>query len=184
MPLPALHTVSLAPARHLLACQRVVELDLWHENPVLRLLQRCQVTTRWLMARYLLEPEAPATAGQAHRDGIARRLIAEVCAEIEAEETELVPRLRTQVTSSPALRDAGQRRSGLRRLTEALMDVPPGSRRFDQRMLALGKAFERHLHQLMLQLGPLAHRPLGHELGHSMQMRHHAVMATLADHPA
>lgn len=32
MPLPALHTVSLAPARHLLACQRVVEFDLWHES--------------------------------------------------------------------------------------------------------------------------------------------------------
>lgn len=134
------------------------------------------------MARYLLEPEVPAGAGPAHRDGNARRLIAEVCAEIEAEETELVPRLRAQGGASPALHEARERRSALRRLTESLMDVQPGSRRFDLRMLALGKAFERHLYQLVVQISPIAHRPLGHELGRSMQVRHHTVLAALADH--
>lgn len=182
MKLPAIHTMSTAPARHLLACEEVARKDLWHEHPALGMLQHWQVTARWLMARYVLTHAAP-------RHGIARRLCAEVCAELEVEAEVLEHHLDAVPPTDGAPRAATvpvpeARRHVLQRMVERVMAVRPGTPLFDARLLVLGQAFDRHLTQTMARVVRRAHRPEWLQLGPVIAARRRRLLSEMAGDPA
>lgn len=182
MLLPAIHTIATAPARHLLACEQVARDELWHEHPALRLLQHWQITGRWLMARFVLAPEQFDRGMDDRRHGIARRMCAEICTELEVEDRVLEPHLVGSRTWTGS-RSSSSRRQVLRRMIERVMDVAPGTSLFDARVLALGKAFDRHLLQTISQVAALRHRAEWATLGRRMADKRRALVAQLSAPP-
>jgi hypothetical protein len=180
MLLPAIHTLSVAPARHLLACEHITRQALWHESPLLSVLQQCQVHVRWLLARYLLLAPDRRDSQAAPRQGVARRLCAEVSAEIDAEEAVFDSSL-DEARRSVTAAEAGTRRFLVRGMLDRVSDIRPGTALFDARVLALGRAFERHLHHTMLQAAPVAWRAEGASLGVALRDRRESILKRIAN---
>jgi hypothetical protein len=179
MLLPAIHTVSVAPARHLPACEHITRQGLWHESPLLCVLQQCQVHVRWLLARYLLLAPDGRDEQAAPRHHVARRLCAEVSAEIDAEEAVFdasLDEVRRPLTAAAS----GTHRFRVRDMLDPVSDIRPGSTLFDARVLALGTSFERHLHHTMLQAAPVAWRAEGASLGVALRDRRESILKRIA----
>jgi hypothetical protein len=151
---------------------------------VLDLLVNGQSTVRCLLARYraLCERRLPGVDDRA-RDGLARRLCAELAVQLQVEDEVFYPALRAAMPDGRLIDVAEVEHECLRDLTSRVVDMDPDDPLFDARVLVIGELFELHLAREAHELHPAALRsPLDfHQIAVALMQRRDDLLAELAD---
>jgi hypothetical protein len=149
-------------------------------NPALQGLLDGQATVRWLLTRYAgLAARAPTSV--AMRTGVARRVCAELAANIQVAEELLYPRLREQASCGELLDRAEVLHECLRDQMDRVMQMHASEPLFDARVRVLGALFELHRSltskrvQALLQTASMP----DDELGARMAQRHDELLAAV-----
>jgi hypothetical protein len=175
-PLPTLPPDRLRNIKRSAGGHAVIET-----NPALQGLLDGQATVRWLLTRYAgLAARAPTSV--AMRTGVARRVCAELAANIQVAEELLYPRLREQASCGELLDRAEVLHECLRDQMDRVMQMHASEPLFDARVRVLGALFELHRSltskrvQALLQSTAMP----DDELGARMAQRHDELLAAVA----